>query len=179
MKVQTLAEMTNARASGVTIKELVTASIMNAHVRDQLNALKTPAGGYSVVNEASDYTTNSTSFGDIDSTDMACTFTTGGGDVLIFFTASIIATASLTVSFDVHESVAGTQFFGNDGLVGYATTSTTISIPVAFMARITGLTAASHTFKIQWKVSASTATLYAGAGTSNKDWHPNLFMVEI
>lgn len=28
-----------------TAGELVTASIMNAHVRDNLNALKTPAGG--------------------------------------------------------------------------------------------------------------------------------------
>ena len=159
--------------------ELVTASIMNAHVRDNLNALKLPAGSYNTINEGADYTTNSTSFGDIDSTDMAFTITTGGGDVLIFFTASVLATASLTVSFDIHESVAGTQFFGNDGLVGYATTSTAISIGVAFCARITGLSAASHTFKIQWKVSASTATMYAGAGTSNKDWHPQLFAFEL
>src|SRR5688572_3974380 len=97
--------------------ELITASIMNAHVRDQLNALKTPAGGYVFVNEGTDLSTTSTSFVDADATDLALTFTSGGGDVLLGFTAAITSSgASAKNYFDIHESVANARIGGDDGL---------------------------------------------------------------
>lgn len=151
---------------------------MNTHVRDNLNALKTPAGGYNKLDLGADITSSSTTFADVDSTNLAFTFTTGGGDVLIGFTGVVQASVSARTYFDIHESVAGTRFGGDDGLyeVPFSTTSTQVS----FTVRITGLSAASHTFKLQWKMSAaSTNTLFAGAGTSAHDLHPNFWAVEL
>ena len=49
--------------------ELVTANVMNTHIRDNLNALKTPPSDHYKLNEASDYTTTSTDLGlDVHST---------------------------------------------------------------------------------------------------------------
>lgn len=163
-----------------TAGELITASIMNAHVRDNLNALKTPAGGYSVINEGSDYTTTSTSFTDIDTTDLSLTFTTAGGDVIIFFCGSMNGgTIGQSTFVDIHESVAGTRLGGDDGLLQIVYATALNVVPVTICYRATGLSAASHTFKMQWKVTANTATLYAGAGTSTHDVHPTFFAFEI
>lgn len=162
--------------------ELVTASIMNAHVRDQLNALKTPAGGYVFLNEGSDLTTTSTSFADVDATDLALTFVTGGGDVLLGFTGAVAhGSASAKILFDVHESVANARIGGDDGLLvaSPATTTTTNATAVAFTVRASSLSAASHTFKVQWRTVAGTAILFSGAGTSNLDIHPTFWAVEL
>lgn len=159
--------------------ELVTASIMNAHVRDNLNALKTPAGGYNTLNIGADITTTSTSFVDIDATNLILTFTTGGGDVLIGFVGTFSTSANANVYLDIHESVAGARYFGDDGLVAAFQTNTANSnYHVSFVVRLTGLSAASHAFKLQWKVSAGTTTLYAGAGTANRDLHPHMWAKE-
>jgi hypothetical protein len=162
--------------------ELVTASIMNAHVRDQLNALKTPAGGYAFVNEGTDYSTSSTSFADIDATDLALTFVTGGGDVLLGFTAAIASSgASAKNYFDIYESVANTRIGGDDGLTIITTANVTATngTLVSFTVRIPSLSAASHTFKVQWKVSGGTVTMFAGAATANLDIHPNFWALEL
>lgn len=161
--------------------ELVTASIMNAHVRDQLNAIKTPAGGYSTLNLGADLTIASTTFTDMDATNLALTFTTGGGDVLLGFFGTIGQSGSNQKTyFDVHESVAGTRIGGDDGLIEMnVTTVTTDFRGVSFVVRISSLPAASHTFKMQWKNTASTSTFYAGAGTAGLDIHPQMWAVEL
>ena len=163
-----------------TAGELITASIMNTHVRDQLTALKTPAGGYSIINEGADYTTTSTSFVDVDATDLIITFTTGGGDVLLFFTGSAIhSVLTGRIYFDIHESVSAARLGGDDGLLEVAISNTSSVVNATFCYRAVGLTAVSHAFKVQWKTSAATATLYAGAGTANHDVHPTFFGFEI
>lgn len=160
--------------------ELVTASIMNAHVRDNLNALKTPAGGYNVLNLGADLTTSSTSFVDIDATNLILTFTTGGGDVILFFTGSFTHSALAQSSYlDIHESVSGGRLGGDDGLTKTVTSTAAQVFNVTLAYRATGLSAASHTFKLQWKVAANTLTLYAGAGTATSDVHPVFFAFEI
>ena len=65
--------------------ELVTANVMNTHVRDNLNALKAPPTARYELNRTSDYTTTSTSFVDVDGTKLALTITTSGGDVMVHF----------------------------------------------------------------------------------------------
>lgn len=152
---------------------------MNAHVRDQLNALKTPAGGYSVINEASDYTTTSTSFTDIDATDLNLTFTTGGGDVLVGFTGECTSnTLNEQIYFEL--SVDGTALAGDDGLTVVSLASNTGNAQNAsFVVRVTGLSADQHIFKLQWKTGSGTATLHAGAGTAGYDTHPRFWAKEI
>lgn len=167
--------MTTARASGVTNRELITATIMNAHVRDQLTALKTPAYGFTYVDEAADYTTTSTSFVDVDATDLAITIVTGGGTLIIGFTGSVYnATANTIIYFDV--DIDGTRVGLDDGLtIWYADNRDSVS----FTCLKSGLSAASHVIKLQWKTSGGTATLYAGAGTATYDVHPFFWVREL
>lgn len=163
-----------------TTGELISASIMQTHVSGNLNALKTPAGGYNKLDLGADITTSSTSFADADSTNLSLTFTTGGGDVIVFFTAVCVnSNANARTYFDIHESVAGARWGGDDGLTMLSTAGSTVPQTGVIAARITGLSAAAHTFKLQWKVSAGTSTLYAGAGTSTFDLHPVFWAFEI
>lgn len=141
-----------------------------------------PAGGYSAINEASDYTlVNTTTFTDIDSTDLALTFTTGGGDVILIFTGSFKVSATTQDLFlDIHESVGAARLGGDDGLLEVFCASSTFATAVCLVYRARGLSAASHTFKMQWKASgAITLTLFAGAGTSGHDTHPDFSAFEI
>ena len=51
-------------------------------MQDNFRALKDPPSADYVLNEGSDYTTTSTSFVDVDATNLALSITTKGGDVL-------------------------------------------------------------------------------------------------
>jgi hypothetical protein len=157
--------------------ELVTAAMLNTHVRDNLNALKSPPSDDYVCNEGSDYTTTSTSFVNVDSTNLALTINTNGGDVMVCFSGVIQnVTASAIVFFDIE--VDGNREAGNDGLLEIQFASSSV-LPVSFVRLITGLAAGLHTVKLQWKVSAGTGRLYAGAGTTNADVHPQLWAREV
>lgn len=135
------------------------------------------------VNEASDYTTSSTSFVDIDATDLNLSLTTTGGDVLLGFYGNIrvSGSGSPTVYFDVLQDA--TRIGGDDGLCLAFVTSIDSAVdqyqPVSFTYLITGLSAGTYAFKLQWKVSAAAAILYAGAGTSALDIHPQFWAKEI
>lgn len=160
--------------------ELITASILNVHIRDNMNALHTPAGGYNKLDLGADITTASTSFTDIDATNLILTFTTGGGDVIVFFVGNITNSNAGTRNYlDIFESVAAARYGTDDGLLLVHSAGSTVANPFCLAVRIPSLTAVAHSFKPQWKVSAGTATLYAGAGTSTFDLHPQLFAFEI
>lgn len=159
--------------------ELVTASMLNTHLKGNLNALHVPAGGYNRINLGADITTASTSFTDVD-TEFSITCTTGGGDVLVCCMGNITNSGAGTRNYlDIHESVAAARYGLDDGLLLVHSAGSTVANPFTLLVRIPSLSAASHTFKLQWKVSSGTATLYAGAGTSNFDLHPTMFVVEI
>lgn len=160
--------------------DALVAADFNDEIRDKILALKTPANGHSEVNEASDYTTSSTSFGDVDATDMAITIITGGGDVEVSVVCSIINnTLTSRTYFDIYESVAGGRVGGDDGICESGTANTSAPQVVSFTYQIASLSAGSHTFKLQWKVSGGTTTMYAGAGTSGHDTHPQFKVREI
>lgn len=161
-----------------TAGEQLTAAKFNTHLRDKFTALKVPAGGYNKINEGTDYTTTSTSFTDIDATDMALTVTTGGGDFEFHFSGCVVnGTVSARTYFDV--LVDGVAFAGDDGLLVVTSQSSASPVNASFSIRIPSLSAASHTFKVQWKVSAGTSTMHAGAGTANYDLHPTVWGKEI
>src|SRR5687768_4876758 len=101
---------------------------MNTHIRDQLNALKTPPSSTNDLNEGADYSTTSTSFADIDATDLGRTITTTGGDVRITFVGSVRVSNSTAAQhgsafFDI--DVDGTREGLNDGLHGVCSQNST------------------------------------------------------
>lgn len=159
--------------------ETLTAADMNTHIRDNLDYLKTTLDGISgqgsaqyLADEASDYTTTSSTFVDVDATNFAHTITTKGGDVLIGF-VGVVHTGGNRVFFDV--DIDGSLFADDDGIIVHDVSS---SEHVSFVVMVTGLSAASHTFKLQWKRNAGTSTLYAGAGVSI-DTKPQFWVREI
>jgi len=156
-----------------TTGEALLAADLNTHLRDNLLALKGPATESYECDEGADYTTVSTSFVDVDATNLALTIVTTGGDVLVHFHGDInnsAAAAFLEVDQD------GAKVGGDDGILKVPNVN---NQAVSFTRLITGLSAASHTFKLQWKVVSGTATLYAGAGTANNDVHPQFWVREI
>lgn len=151
----------------------LTASDMNTYISDNLEALKDPPSDSYECNEASDYTTSSTSFVDVDSTNLALTITTTGGDVLVGFTGSCGETGGDDFMY-FNIDVDGTDVADDDGLVRQKLGSN-----ICFTYLVTGLNAGSHTFKLRWKVeTGGAATLYAGAGTSKADLHPQFWARE-
>lgn len=140
-------------------------------------------GGFSGVadsyqaDEGSDYTTTSTTFVDVDASNFSLTITTTGGNVLIGFYGVVKSGASQGVHFDV--DIHGTRAGLDDGIIGIKSASVDDQMPVTFVHLETGLSAASHTFKLQWKRNGGTATLYAGAGTSTADYHPQFWVQEL
>lgn len=160
--------------------ELVTSSLLNTHLRDQLIFLKDPPTGQYTLNQGSDYTTTSSTYVDVDGTNLALTLVTAGGDVLVGFYGTFQhSTANAAVALDI--SVDGVRQGGDDGLItGRAASTQNGYLPIAFVAMVRGLSAGSHTIKLQWKTTAATATLHAGAGSATYgDSHPQFWAREV
>ena len=160
-----------------SVDELVTPALLNAQLRDNLEFLKNPPTDLYDVDESSDYTTTSTSFVDVDGTNLALTIETEGGDVMVGFVGSVShsnGTARIYFELDVDGSPAG----GDDGICLVAQ-NTWRNQTASFVFLIQGLSEGSHTIKLQWKTNVGTATLYAGAGTTNFDMHPQLWAREV
>ena len=152
-----------------TADELVTATIMNTHVRDNQIALKSPPSDSYTWNEGTDLSgLTSTSFADVDATNFALTIVTAGGDVFVWWQLTAIAAAgTLAIFWDI--DVDGTRDGGDDG---YSKQSiATVPFTHSGFRIITGLSAGAHTFKLQYKLSGGSLTIYRGAGTANADVH--------
>jgi hypothetical protein len=158
--------------------ELITASIWNTDIVDNLVVLKDPETQSYILNEGADYTTTSTSFVDIDAgtganTKLRLDPTTQGGDLIVHFEGTFYQASAIT---GIDLLVDGSRLGGDDGLlVAYHG----LRVPTALTRLLTGLAATTHTIKMQWKVVSGTATLYAGAGTGNYDCHPQFWTREI
>ncbi len=160
--------------------ELVTADLLNTHLRDNLDALKSPPTAHFEANEASDYTTTSTSFVDVDGTagKFNLTITPSGSEVMVGFQGCVDNSGGNGISFDV--DVDGGRVGGDDGIARVRGSSAADMHMVSFTRLVTSLEArVPHTFKLQWKVGASTGYLCAGAGTSTKDLHPQFWVREV
>ena len=159
-----------------TTGTLITASEWNTQITNNLEALKNPPSDQYVGNEGADWTTTSTSFVDVDGTDLSLSITTTGGDVLIGFHGNVASGAN--TFFDV--TIDGTAVAGDDGIVALqGAGSTAPGRPIGFTRLVTGVSAAAHTIKLRWKVASGTSTLYGGAGTANADLHPQFWAREV
>ena len=157
--------------------EVVDADIYNTHVRDNLNALKNPPSDSYVLDEVSDYATTSAAFVDIDATNLSLTITTTGGDVVVGFVGAIKhTTAGALLYLDLE--LDGTRIGGDDGILVAQCPVNGYAVNMSFQYLITSLAAGTHTISLQWKTSAATATLPAGAGTANYDVHPLFWIKE-
>lgn len=163
--------------------EPLTSADMNTHIRDNLNHLKDrhDINALYDLDEGANYTTSSTSFVDVDATNLALTITTHGGAVLVGFAGAVAnaTTNDTRVYFDIE--VDGVRHGGDDGILCHQAGQDDDQHPqnCSFVILIDGLSAASHEFILQWKVSASAYTMHAGAGTSNYDVHPQFWVKEI
>jgi hypothetical protein len=165
-----------------TTGELVTKTIMDTHIRDNLNALKDPPSDNVDVNESSDYYTSSGTFVDVGYPALDVTITTAGGDVLIVLFGTLKCVTGLARCYLDLEIDGTTMLGGDDGLLcvvpkPIASASDTAPFCLVFLA--TGVDAGEHTFTPKWKTSAGTMYLFAGAGTTNYDLHPQLWAREV
>lgn len=144
-----------------TSGELVTASIMNTYVRDNLDWLKTPLESGKITFSA-DFTTTSTTYVDI--TGITTTLTTRGGGLDVFFRCSWNGTTGvIQVLVDgVSEAILGSTTGANP-------------IGMTFHHHIAALSAGSHTIKLQAKVASGTLTI---KGTSSAVGDPLFFVRE-
>jgi hypothetical protein len=138
--------------------DLITATIWNADLVDNIKALKDPPSDNYELNEGSNYTTTSASFTDVDATNLALTITTTGGDVLIHF-HGVIGTSSGGNYVFLNVDIDGSPVAADDGIIQQVQPSVTpTGSPISFTRLVTGLSAGAHTFKLQWKRTAGTAT---------------------
>ncbi len=129
-------------------------------------------------NEGADYTTANTSFEDVDSSDFTLELTTLGGDVMIGFVGTI-QNNNLGSSIYLDVKIDGALVAGDDGMIFNKQAVGSSGNPAAFTHLKSGLVPGSHIFKLQWKVDANTATMHAGAGTGQRDVHPQFWVKEI
>lgn len=145
---------------------------MNTYLRDNLLALKNPPTfHYETVGHSVDYTTTSTTFTPVDSTNLALTITTtgdgagGNGGVMIGFTGTLYSTVSNRIYFRILRDGVTINIDG-DGLLVSEETGLR---PVGFMFLDASVAAGSHTYTLEWKTNTGTATLLANAGTVGRD----------
>lgn len=157
---------------------LVTVANMNTHVRDNLNALKDPPGGYTFYHGA-DISISGTSFANVDS-NLAQTITVAGTRVMVGFTGVVRPSASTERRLYLNVSVDGTDYWPDDGLLacgnGAITNSIDMLFPVCFVAWIT-VTPGSRVFRLRAKVNAGSYTLYAFT-TANYATHAGFWATE-
>jgi hypothetical protein len=132
----------------------------------------------SELDEASNYTTTSTSFTAIDTTDLSRAVVSDGRPLHARFYASLsYGNVNQFINFNLQ--IDGVTYVADDGLAGIrAVTSGTAEINQALVERTIPVLPGTHTVAVLWKTNTSTATMYAGAGTANLDHHPQ-FLLEL
>lgn len=142
----------------LTTGDLVTEADMDA-IRGNIEYLLNPnIDEYIDTNTATSYSTTSTSFVDVDNTNLNLTITTYGGPVLILVMGALRGPAAseyvyLDVSIDGSREGDTTR-----GLV--AATSTSLQRGSLINMIKTGLSAGSHTFKLQYASESGSAAYF-------------------
>jgi hypothetical protein len=161
------------------VGELVTASMMNTHVRDNLSALKTPPSSYVDIN-TTDFTTSSTSFTAL--TGYTVTVDGAGGDMLCTCTMTWNhSSATGRIYFNLY--LDGVAQVADDGIasfyLGGMTNSGSAFLTYTLVWHVKVPAAGSHTYAVYVKTSGATLTVYGGAGTVGADVHSRFNVTEI
>src|SRR5690242_16872399 len=123
--------------------QVISATDLNTHLRDNLNYLLSGRARQVIKRDNNaNYSTTSTSFVDIDATNLSITLNLSGSAVLVTFTAVADNTGGGLPVLDI--DVDGTRYgsAGADGLVQAGGNKS----PVTLSVLITGLSAGNHTF---------------------------------
>lgn len=149
----------------------VTKSQLVVALQDNMNALKSPPTSvYTSNGHLADYSTTSTSFTDVDSSNLALSITTtgngnaGNADVFIWLCGTVYSSTGIRIYFRLLED--GVALNADDGLCLSEGTGTRSA---SFQFLRVNATAGTHTYKLQWKVSGGTGVLLANAGTATRD----------
>lgn len=110
-----------------------------------------------------DYTTTSSTFADVDATNLSSTITTGARRVRVTLTGHMnISSAAQAMSFDI--AIDGTRQGDATNGSWVVRNNSNGAVTRSFVFVSAALSAASHTIKLQWKVSGgATATLFRNA----------------
>ncbi len=154
--------------------QVITATDLNTHLRDNLNFLLSRPNSVIKRDNNANYTTTSNSFVDVDGTNLKITLTITGSVVLLGFTVMATSNVIFDILIDSTRYASG----GIDGLMATVDASSNRA-PVSATLLITGLSAGGHTFKLQWKAVTGTAILYSGSGVANFDFISSLWAVEV
>lgn len=158
--------------------EALTAALMNEQLRDNMNFLKDRGQASYRTDEGSDYTTASTTFVDVDATNLALSVPgQADGHILVGFSGSWENdTIGKQNYFDI--AVDGVREGGEDGIFGVQAHAADLLLPANFTWLITLGSTATFVIKLQWKVDGGIATLYAGAATGSRDLHAQFWAHE-
>jgi hypothetical protein len=156
-------------------------STFNAHVRDNLLYLLARPNQRISRDAGSSYTTTSTSFVDIDGTNLSISLTTSGSAVLIGMAGAVRGDSTdVRACFDV--TIDGTRYAATttEGITqGLPPVGGNFKSPISFAVLATGLSVGSHTFRLQWKVQAAGTTALLSGGVANNDHPISFWAVEV
>lgn len=129
------------------------------------------------LDEASNYSIYSTSFQNVDGTNLALDITIGSkastGQALIGWHCNAVVPGGQRGFFNLN--VNGT-LVANDGIIFGDPGATTGTLQLGFTRLVTGLVVGSlNRVYLSSKVTNGTMTVLAGAGDGNADVHPQLF----
>jgi len=134
----------------------------------------------SILDESAFYTTTSTTFEDVDGTELSLSLLTMGGDVQIGFTGfTWISGTAAYIKFDVE--MDGARLGGDEGLQRAIDTAYAAVDGISFTHHKMDVLPGTHEFNLQWCVAGTTPSgkLAAGDGTVNVNSHPQFWAREV
>lgn len=148
-----------------SVGELTTAALMNQHLRDNLDWLKTPP--QAVYTLPTSLVITNTVLADILA---PLTFISAGGAFLVGLQTTMSASAvAVITSFDLQ--VDNVSQGGSSGIAFFNGTGTGTAFNPSFVFYVAPRAAGSHTFKLRAAVNTGSATLYAAsAGYNTQFW---------
>jgi hypothetical protein len=152
-----------------TSGQVVSAADLNAQVRDNMAYLLSRPAQMIQRTQASSYTTTSTTFTNVDGTNLIINLTTSGSRVLLGFNGIFLSGVNNQRTFyDV--TIDGVRFnsVSNLGIVNTRPQTAGEYEHVAFQVISAPLTPGSHTYRLQWRCdfNSTAATLYATTATA-------------
>ncbi|MFN7210461.1 MAG: hypothetical protein ACK4P1_08735 [Aggregatilineales bacterium] len=145
--------------------DVVGANDLNEQLRDNLSYLHSRPHQRIVRVATADYITTSTTFVDIDSTNLSITLTVSSGAVMVGFSGVTLVNTGANVKPAFNFTIDSVPFTSAArGVVCYdqPAGAAVFDGPVSYVALVTDLTVGAHTFRPQWRnIATGTVMLYA------------------
>lgn len=108
------------------------------------------------------YSTSSSTFVDVDGTNLSITINSATGRAWVTFHGTLYSNGDVSALGRLDVTVDGTRIGGTDGLATQFWTTAAAHMQIHHP--VLGLTPGSHTFKLQWKIGGGAAYMFASAG---------------